>query len=149
MLAALAKHRIPAVGLVTWGNVRGDADRELLGRWLEAGHELGNHSNRHHAFHRVDTADWLADVEGARRELAGLSRDARRDAARAALLRFPFLRESDTDAKLDAARDWLAKSGQRNLPVTIDDQDWSFERPFVEAVRSATRHARSRSRGVP
>ena len=136
MLAALAKHRIPAVGLVTWGNIRGNADHRLLGRWLEAGHELGNHSNRHLDYHRVDASEWLADVEGARRELAGFLAARGVTQLGPRFFRFPFLREGDTDAKLDAARDWLATSGQRNLPVTIDDQDWSFERPFVEATRA-------------
>lgn len=49
--------------------------------------------------------------------------------------RFPFLREGDTEAKVDAARAWLARTGQRNLTVTIDDQDWSFEQPWVKAAR--------------
>src|SRR5262245_4285245 len=37
LLAALKKHGIRAVGFVTWQNVRGDADRALLKRWLAAG----------------------------------------------------------------------------------------------------------------
>src|SRR5213080_4252352 len=47
LLAALAKHRVPAVGLVIWGTVRTPDDRVLLRRWLVAGHELGNHSASH------------------------------------------------------------------------------------------------------
>jgi uncharacterized protein (TIGR02246 family) len=41
-------------------------------------------------------------------------------------------------------REWLAATGQRNLPVTIDNQDWSFEEPWVEARRAhdAARMAR-------
>ncbi len=133
MLAALAAHRVSAVGLVTWGNVRGASDLALLERWLAAGHELGNHSFRHLDFHRTETDLWIADVESARREIAGFL--AARGKSGPRFFRFPFLREGDTDAKLDAARAWLASSGERNLPVTIDDQDWSFERPFVEAER--------------
>src|SRR5215218_8347542 len=47
LLAVLAKHHVPAVGLVIWGNVKSDADRGILRRWLAAGHELGNHSANH------------------------------------------------------------------------------------------------------
>ncbi len=139
MLAALAAHRVPAVGLVTWGNVRGAADLALLERWLTAGHELGNHSYRHLDYHRTETAVWLADVEAARVELAGFLAARGRPGPR--FFRFPMLREGDSDAKLDAARAWLATSGQRSLPVTIDDQDWSFERPFVEATRAGDARA--------
>lgn len=133
MLAALAAHRVPAVGLVTWGNVRGDGDFALLDLWLEAGHELGNHAFRHLDFHRTETDAWIADVDASRSEIAGFLAARGRSGPR--FFRFPMLREGDTDAKLDAARAWLARTGQRNLPVTIDDQDWSFERPFVEASR--------------
>src|SRR6266550_985524 len=38
LLAALAKHHVPAVGLVIWGTVRTGDDRVLLRRWLAAGH---------------------------------------------------------------------------------------------------------------
>lgn len=47
LLAALAKHHVPAMGLVIWGNVKTGDDRVLLRRWLAAGHELGNHSASH------------------------------------------------------------------------------------------------------
>jgi hypothetical protein len=33
-------------------------------------------------------------------------------------------------------RDWLAKTGQRNLHVTIDNQDWSYEGRWLEASAS-------------
>lgn len=137
MLAALAAHEVPAVGLVTWGNVRGPQDLDLLALWLEAGHELGNHTNRHLDYHRTATAAWLEDAESGRRELAGFLAARGRPAPR--FFRFPMLREGDTAEKLDGARAWLAESGQRNLPVTLDNQDWSFERPWVEAERASDR----------
>lgn len=137
MLAALAAHEVPAIGFVTWGNVRGPEDLDLLELWLEAGYELGNHTDRHLDFHRTDTAAWLADAETGRRELAEFLAARGRPAPR--FFRFPMLREGDTPEKLDAARAWLAESGQGNLPVSLDNQDWSFERPWVEAARRADR----------
>ncbi|MGE0640582.1 MAG: SgcJ/EcaC family oxidoreductase [Thermoanaerobaculia bacterium] len=142
MLAALARHRVPAVGLVTWGNVHGADDLRLLELWLAGGHELGNHSDRHLDYHRTGTDAWLADVERSRSEIAAFLAARSRPPLR--FFRFPFLREGDTDAKLDAARAYLASTGQRNLPVTIDDQDWSFERPYVEASRSGDRAGAAR-----
>lgn len=142
MLAALAAHEVPAVGMATWGNVRAPGDLDLLALWLEAGHELGNHTFRHLDYHRTETAAWLADAEAARRELAGFLAARGRPAPR--FFRFPMLREGDTPEKLDAVRAWLAESGQRNLPVTLDNQDWSFERPWVEAERRGDRAAMAR-----
>jgi peptidoglycan/xylan/chitin deacetylase (PgdA/CDA1 family) len=133
LLAALAKHHVPAVGLVIWGNVRTPDDRVLLRRWLAAGHELGNHSASHFDLTKIDADKYIADVEAGRAGLAGFL--AGEDDRKVRFFRFPFLDEGDTAAKLDAARAYLARSGQRSLPVTIDDQDWSFEKSWVEARR--------------
>jgi peptidoglycan/xylan/chitin deacetylase (PgdA/CDA1 family) len=141
LLDALRRHGIRAVGLVTWKNVRDDADRRLLDLWLEAGHELGNHSFGHLDLTREDPETWIADAERGREALAAYLA-GRRLAPR--FFRFPFLQEGDTEAKLDAARAWLARTGQRNLPVTIDDQDWAFEEPWVEARRARDRRAMDR-----
>ncbi len=133
LLEALERHDIRAVGLVTWGNVRSEADLELLEMWLAAGHELGNHSYRHLSYTSTDVETYLADIERARTELLTFldPRDAK-----LRFFRFPMLREGDTPAKLEAMRHYLERTGQRNLPVTIDNQDWSFARPWVEAQRA-------------
>jgi uncharacterized protein (TIGR02246 family) len=190
LLEALAKHRIRAVGLVTWNNVKSDADLDLLEMWLEAGHELGNHSRAHLDYTRTDSTAYIDDMEAGRAALAGFLRErgwcrcpdgvwrkatgtqADREASAASIeaartaaaagrehdprtgerhdsatcipsaenqrvrfFRFPYLREGETSAKLAAMRRYLAASGQRNLHVTIDYQDWDFEKPWVEARR--------------
>ena len=141
LLAVLAKHRVKAVGFVVWGNVRTDADRELLERWLAAGHELGNHSRGHLDYTRTDAETYIGDVEAGRAGLQGLL-DRHGRAVR--FFRFPYLREGDTEAKLDAMRAYLERSGQRNVPVTIDNQDWSFEERWVAALRAGDAAARER-----
>lgn len=138
LLAALAKHRIAAVGFVTWQNFREPSDQELLESWLRAGHELGNHTDRHLSLTSSEVATWIADAEAARVRLQDFLQ-ARGRTLR--FFRFPFLREGDSEAKLAAARAWLGRTGQRNLSVTIDDQDWSFEEPWVQAERTGDRTA--------
>jgi peptidoglycan/xylan/chitin deacetylase (PgdA/CDA1 family) len=142
LLAALARHHVPAVGLVIWNSVR-DTDRPLLRRWLAAGHELGNHSNSHLDLSRTAVDRYVADVEAGRAGLAEfLAQERAQERARPVrFYRYPYLDEGDTEAKLDAVRAYLSRSGQRNLPVTIDDQDWSFEKPWVEARRRGDRRA--------
>lgn len=141
LLAVLAKHHVPAVGLVIWGNVKSDADRAILRRWLAAGHELGNHSANHLDLTKTGADAYIADVEAGRAGLADfLAREGNR---KVRFFRYPFLDEGDTEAKLDAVRAYLARSGQRSLPVTIDDQDWSFEKPWIEARRQGDAKARA------
>jgi uncharacterized protein (TIGR02246 family) len=133
LLAVLAKHRVKAVGLVTWRNVTGPADERLLDLWLEAGHELGNHSFSHPDYPRTDAEAYVADMEKGRAALASFLEKRGR---RLRFFRFPFLREGDAPEKLARMREWLAATGQRSLPVTIDDQDWSFEEPWLAAQKA-------------
>jgi peptidoglycan/xylan/chitin deacetylase (PgdA/CDA1 family) len=124
MLAALKKHQIQALAFVTWNNLT-VADEALLQRWVAAGHELGNHSSTHLNYNKTDIAAYWDDVEKARVQLARLGK--------VRFFRFPFLREGDTIEKLRAGRAYLQKSGQRNVGVTIDNQDWSFEERLAAA----------------
>lgn len=133
LLQALRKHQVPAVGLVTWGNLLSPAEEGLLQRWLDAGHELGNHSFRHRSYSALSVEEYVADVEEARARLVAFLTPRGK---RLRFFRFPFLREGDTLEKLEAMRAWLAKTGQRNLVVTIDNQDWSYEEPWVKASRA-------------
>jgi peptidoglycan/xylan/chitin deacetylase (PgdA/CDA1 family) len=142
LLAALAKHHVPAVGLVIWGNVKTGDDRVLLRRWLAAGHELGNHSASHLNLTMTAAEPYVADVESGRAGLASFL--AGEDDRKLRFFRFPFLNEGNTAAKLDAVRTYLARSGQRNLPVTIDDQDWIFEQPWAEARRKGNQEEMAR-----
>lgn len=141
LLAVLAKHRVPAVGFVIWSQVKDEHDRALLGKWLAAGCELGNHTARHADLAKVSVEEYLTDVEEGR---AGLAAFLAAHSQPVRLFRYPFLREGETEAKLDAVRAALARSGQRPVPVTIDNQDWSFEKPWVEARRAGDKAAMAR-----
>ncbi len=138
LLAALARHHVRAVGLATGNNHPDAADVGLLERWLAAGHELGNHSTRHLNYTETDVATYVADVEKERAWLAGL---LERHGKKLRYFRFPFLNEGETAEKLQSMRTYLAESGQVALPVTIDNQDWSFEEPWVTARQAGDRAA--------
>jgi peptidoglycan/xylan/chitin deacetylase (PgdA/CDA1 family)/ketosteroid isomerase-like protein len=129
LLAVLKKHHIRAVGLVNWARIPEPEELRLLDLWLADGHELGNHSYSHPSLTRQTAEAYIADVERGRSTLAKYL------ASRGKSLRFfryPFLEEGDTPEKLRAVRAYLAESKQTALPVTIDNQDWSFEQPFVQ-----------------
>src|SRR5512134_1392014 len=65
MLDVLRRHRIKAVGFVTWDRVLTPADRDLLRLWLDAGHELGNHTFHHLSYTRTAPPEYIADAEKA------------------------------------------------------------------------------------
>jgi peptidoglycan/xylan/chitin deacetylase (PgdA/CDA1 family) len=129
LLAVLKKHQIRAVGLVNWSRLKSPEQTKLLELWLEDGHELGNHSYSHLSLTDTTPEYYIADVEKGR---AALAEFLAQRGKKPRFFRFPYLREGETLEKLRAVRAYLAKSQQVVLPVTIDNQDWSFEKPFVE-----------------
>src|SRR5688572_9463838 len=130
ILDTFRKHGVKAVGFVTWRNVKSDADKALLQQWLDEGHELGNHTTNHRDLGRLPVDEYIADTEAARVEIARLTMRPVR------FFRFTFLREGDTLEKLRSFRAYLERSGQRNIPPTLDTQDWSFEESYVKALRA-------------
>jgi peptidoglycan-N-acetylglucosamine deacetylase len=133
LLDVLAKHQVKAAGMVTWRNVGTDGEK-LLQMWLDAGHELGNHSYEHLDYTRTDSGPYIADLERGRATLQAFLE--KRGGQPVRFFRFPFLREGETLEKLRVVRDYLSVSSQRTLPVTIDNQDWSFEEPWVQARKA-------------
>jgi uncharacterized protein (TIGR02246 family) len=144
LLDALARHKIHAVALVTWANVKDPSDLDLLRMWVDAGHELGNHTWNHLSYSATDPEPYVADVERARARLEEFLKPLGRTSR---FFRFPYLREGDTPAKLDAMRAYLHESGQTNLPVTIDNDDWAYAQPWVDARRAGDRKRQAQVAG--
>jgi len=137
LLAVLARHRVTAVGFVVWERVDSEADRHILQMWLDAGHELGNHTGGHADLTRLGRDEWIADAERGR---AGLSAFLGSRGRTLRFFRYPYLRQGDTIEKAEGVRTWLAKTGQRPLPATVDPPDYSFEEAWVEARRAGDEH---------
>lgn len=157
ILAALAKHRAPAVGFVVCERIRPEAS--VLRAWLAAGHTLGNHSTTHRAFDRLDRPTWTADVRGCRDRLQAIV------GGPVPWFRYPFLQRGRTEAARDAGIAALKTLGHRPAPVTVDTSEWILVEPYVAALRrgdartaqaigdayvrhvvSATRHFRAEAR---
>ncbi|HZN02746.1 MAG TPA: SgcJ/EcaC family oxidoreductase [Candidatus Polarisedimenticolia bacterium] len=132
LLEILKAHKVPAAVFTIWGQVKGPKDTALLDRYRAAGHELGNHSFGHLDLPRTPVAAYVEDIERGRAGLAGYLAPHRLEVR---FFRFPYLREGETGEQWDAVRKALRASKQRVMPVTIDTQDWSFEEPYVAAVR--------------
>ncbi len=141
LLAALNKHGIEAVAFVTCRNVDSKTDRDLLEKWHNAGHELGNHSYQHLSLPATDAGVYIEDLEACRQELAAFLKP---HGAQIRFFRFPMLREGDTEIKYDAVRSYLAESGQQSVPVTLDNSDYAFNRDWVVARQNDDKDALAR-----
>ncbi len=127
------------MAFVIAGNVKTPDDEAILQRWLDEGHEIGSHSNTHPSYTALTSEAYLADVAASRTALSAWLTPRQRTLR---LFRFPYLQEGDTPQKVDAIRAALAAGGLRNVPVTLDGPDWSFDR------RVGRRRGQRRRRGA-
>jgi len=126
LLANLTARGVPATGLVTCRGVRDGAP--ILGKWLDAGLELGNHSFSHRDLNSTPVDDWLADVrrcDEVIREVVG--RPVR-------WFRYPMLHQGDDRSVRDSVARTLKRSGYSNAHVTIDNSEWLLARAYDIAM---------------
>ena len=134
LLAHLARFEAPATGLVTASRVcdelRGAVLPAALALWLDAGHDLGNHTFSHPDLDRTELEAYESDVirgeAPVRRLLAERGRALR-------YFRHPLLHTGADRARKEAVDAFLAGRGYIVAPVTIDNQEWIFAAVYARA----------------
>lgn len=123
---ALAGHGITATGFVVGVQIT-DETLPALRAFAEAGHTVGNHSWSHPDYGTLTVDAFREEMRRTHEALAQWIGEAR-------FYRFPFLREGETPEAKAAAEAELAELGYVNVPVTIDNDEWSFNGNYVEAL---------------
>lgn len=135
LLATLTRHRVPAIGFVNEGKLVTDGSLDerrvaLLGRWLAAGFELGNHTFSHTDFHLATVSAFEQDVLRGERVTKKLLRAAGRDIR---YFRHPFLHTGRSRMARQTLEAFLAKRGYRVAPITVDNYDYLFAAAYDRA----------------
>ncbi|HJU86272.1 MAG TPA: polysaccharide deacetylase family protein, partial [Gemmatimonadota bacterium] len=138
ILEALAAADAPAVGFVNASRTCGEPATglrdEVLEAWIDAGHDLGNHTWSHPDLERTPLAAYLEDVD---RGAAPVDSLLRRRGRRLVWFRHPFLHAGDTPEKKAGLAAHLAQSGWRVAPVTVDNQEWVYAWVYQAALARA------------
>ena len=135
LLATLRAYRVPAIGFVNEQKlyVNGTLDSSrvaLLSAWLNAGHELGNHTFAHRGAHETPLPEYLDGI--ARGEI--VTRELSRRAGRPyRYFRHPQLHAGRSLEYRRAVERFLADHGYRIAPVTVDNQEWVYARAYIVA----------------
>lgn len=136
MVASITDNRVPALGLVTPGNVcdelRARLLPPLLNAWLDAELELGNHSLSHRDLNDLAADEFIADLDRTTRLVRPLT-DARGSSFK--YFRYPYLHAGDDEHTKRAVENALDDRNLTNAPVTIDNQEWVFARVYATAKR--------------
>lgn len=131
LTGTLEEAGVPAAGLVTPG--RSCLTTELLaatlGRWLEIGAVLGNHTATHPDLNTTPVAEYLADLDRGQALIDDVV------ATEGLWFRPPMLHTGDEPTRKQALAEHLASLGYRIAPVTVDNQEWVYAAVYDHARR--------------
>lgn len=124
---------VPTVGFVVEEQVCDEDDlrAELLKRWLDAGHDLANHTATHRDLNDLSVAEYTDDIVAGEATTAPLLA-SRGDSLR--YFRYPYLHAGDTAEKKAGVEAFLNERGYTVAPVTFDNSEWVFARAYLRAA---------------
>jgi len=122
ILKALEKHRIKAIMYVAGHNKRTTNGKYVLSSWVQAGHYLANHTLNHPNFN-----DEATTLEVYKKELMDNEALLKQYPRFIKYFRFPYLKEGNTDEKINGFRTFLKQQGYGHGHVTIDNSDWYID----------------------
>ncbi|MDQ6801484.1 MAG: polysaccharide deacetylase family protein [Acidobacteriota bacterium] len=129
LLATLKRHHAPALGLVNTGKT---CDLEaVLNAWLDAGHDLGNHTFSHRDLNTMPVADFEQDIirgESPLREVLAAHGKTLR------YFRYPMLHSGTTVQTRDTIANFLRRRHYTDAVVTLDNSDWVFAHAYAGAL---------------
>jgi peptidoglycan/xylan/chitin deacetylase (PgdA/CDA1 family) len=136
LMAALKAGQAPVTGFVNEGKlVSGDkvdtARVHLLRDWLDAGADLGNHTQSHADLHAVGMDEYESQIMRGETFLRPLLEERGREPR---WFRHPYLRAGRTPEDKAALAEFLRAHGYRIAPVTVDTSDWLYAAGYRKAI---------------
>lgn len=136
LLAAMARHNIKAVGFVGEGQLYKEGQTEarinILRRWLDGGHELGNQTYKHMSLYNTPLEVYEANAIRGEQVTRSLLEER---GLRLKYFSYPFLNTGPNPETKKAFEQFLKQRGYRIHAVTIDNMDWIFSNAYLEARR--------------
>jgi len=122
LLKSLDNANIRSVFFIKTGDKLNKKGLFLIESWNERGHKIANHTFSHPNFNKKSIS-----VINFQTELLKADSIIRNYSNYIKLFRFPYLKEGNTQAKVDSIRCFLKDNGYRNGHVTIDASDWYID----------------------
>lgn len=127
ILKILRKHDVKVIGFVVGSRI--DARRgQLLDEFEAEGHVVGNHTFTHPDLNTT-SVDWYND------DIMKCEKAIEKWVHEAKYFRYPFLHQGPNETKYLGVARFLAAHGFTNVPVTIDNADWHYNKEYAAALK--------------
>lgn len=131
LLDQIATHEIPTTGFVIGSALDSRNKAALLERWLEAGHQLGNHTYSHPSLHDIPLADYVDEVSQTDALLTSLLQQWGQEPL---YFRHPFLHAGNDIETKQLFEQFLSDQGYSVAPVTIDNDEYLYASAYNIAI---------------
>lgn len=130
ILDQLSKHRLKTILFSTGQNKSTARGRYVLKSWNDAGHSIANHTFSHPDFNSEKNG-----LKKFREELLRNDDIIKQYTHYIQYFRFPYLKEGDTQEKVDGFRAILRNHGYQNGHVTVDASDWYISSRLLKRLK--------------
>lgn len=130
LLGTLRAHRAPAIGLVNTSRSCAGLPA-IFNAWLDAGHDLGNHTYSHPDLHNTPLKEYEEDITRGETPLRELLRKRGKTLR---YFRHPLLHTGLSEQVKESVERFLRQRGYTIAPVTIDTEDWIFANAYARAL---------------
>ena len=131
ILSTLDKYQLKAILYAHGKNKLNEKGRFILQSWNDRGHLIGNHSFAHKNYsHPMATFHWFKDDF--------LKNDSiiRNYSNYVKLYRFPYLKQGETEEKVDSVQQLFSQLNYKIGHVTVDASDWYINGRLVKYIQS-------------
>jgi peptidoglycan-N-acetylglucosamine deacetylase len=145
LLKKLTAAKVPAIGFVNehriikYGEI--DARTELLKKWLDAGHDLGNHTFSHIPINSSSFEDYTADLIRGETVTRLLLRQKNKELK---YYRHTQLRTGPTEEYRQKLAAFLKQRGYTVAPVTVDNNDYIYTIVYSAAKKKGDEQMQKR-----
>ena len=137
LLNKMKQQNLKTVGFVNENSVYklGEIDERvaMLEAWMTNGQQLGNHTFSHPSFSKLSLEDFK--VETLKGEVI-TEKIKQKYGQTERYFRYPFLHTGSDSLKKYGFQAFLKEKGYQNAPVTIDADDWLFNKVYMDAMRA-------------
>ena len=130
IIAQLDSFGLEAIMFVQSGCLNNEKGDELLQKWNDKGHLIGNHTCNHLNYNDVNMSfeAYIKEIQICDSLISNYDNYTK-------IFRFPFLRAGNTIAKRDSMRAFLERNDYRQGWVTIDNSDWYINMRLIRRLR--------------